>query len=453
MEQKNRVMDNVKLNEQYVLTTGTRRNLLDESDSETNRLQALLAQWMRMENVVVLAGAGTSCSSAIGGKTLGALEKAILELLKVLYQQSHKENLTDLITHRKADREGLGFEQWLSHLSNAHYLLSQANSPIKNITWEHVTDLSHDELATLLSDLEKAIFAYCSLTLPGPYPDPTGHHAFLIKLLARDPSLGRTHLFTTNYDTVFEQALDDLAAQYQDGFVGRVRPRFEPSVYGLDVYYPGEVSEGRVRRFDKFLHLYKLHGSINWRADVDSQIKQQGVPLIRFKRWQELEDIIRQANAFSELFDDNDAPIGILPTAKKFADTLELPYAHLFRIFHQRLQEPQTFLLVVGYGFGDDHINQIIDDAMLNPGLVLLVIDPSPGINTKAKIEQYQSIGERAYLLHAREPENPPKTATFDDFAINVMPHVKFLDEWVKLRRLEKTIRNNTSFCPEGGQP
>jgi len=31
-------------------------------------------------------------------------------------------------------------------------------------------------------------------------------------------------------------------------------------------------------------------------------------------------------------------------------------------------------------------------------------------------------------------------TATFDDFASNVMPQVKWLDEFAALRRLEKTI-------------
>jgi len=45
---------------------------------------------------------------------------------------------------------------------------------------------------------------------------------------------------------------------------GRTDPSFDPTGYGLDIYFPGDVSEGRVRRFDRFLHLYKLHGSINW---------------------------------------------------------------------------------------------------------------------------------------------------------------------------------------------
>ncbi len=46
------------------------------------RLQALIAEWRRMENLVILTGAGTSVSS--GGKTMDTLERAVLETLKVL---------------------------------------------------------------------------------------------------------------------------------------------------------------------------------------------------------------------------------------------------------------------------------------------------------------------------------------------------------------------------------
>lgn len=46
------------------------------------RLQALIAEWLRMENLVVLTGAGTSVSS--GGKTMDTLERATLETLKAL---------------------------------------------------------------------------------------------------------------------------------------------------------------------------------------------------------------------------------------------------------------------------------------------------------------------------------------------------------------------------------
>src|SRR5262249_34907813 len=43
------------------------------------RLQALIAEWLRMENAVVLAGSGCSVSS--GGKLRDGLERVILDTL------------------------------------------------------------------------------------------------------------------------------------------------------------------------------------------------------------------------------------------------------------------------------------------------------------------------------------------------------------------------------------
>jgi hypothetical protein len=45
------------------------------------RLQALIAEWLRMENLVVLAGAGTSVTS--GGKTMFGLEKDVLGIINL----------------------------------------------------------------------------------------------------------------------------------------------------------------------------------------------------------------------------------------------------------------------------------------------------------------------------------------------------------------------------------
>lgn len=414
---------------------------LNEADAQT-RLQALLAKWLRMENLVVLVGAGCSCSGKVGGKTLWKLEEAILAVLQEIYLQKGNPTLAGIIAQRKSERDGLGFEAWLSYLSNALHLLSEEHSPISNLCWMAGQSLSKSDLASLLGDIETAIYAFCSLRLSDPTEEVIGHHAFLAKIIARDPSLGRPHIFTTNYDTLLEQALDHLGAQYADGFVGRVEPRFDPACYGLDVYYPGDVSEGRVRRYDKFVHLYKLHGSIHWRMAPQSVgVFAKHPPLNKLADWREKEgDPSQQAAEFAALIDEDDRAVGILPTARKYIQTIDLPFAYLFRAFHQRLQQPQTFLIVVGYGFGDEHVNSIIDDAMLNPSVVLLVVDPRPGKLLRARIKRYQRLGERAFLLTSRDETGPPITATFEDFATNVMPHVQWLDEFIELRRLERML-------------
>ena len=174
------------------------------------------------------------------------------------------------------------FEDWLGYLFNASGLIGPKHSPIAEVTWKSgpiaddssTTRLDTADKSALRAYIEKAIFAECALEIDkrevtAGVTTTSGHIPFLAKLIARDTNLGRTHLFTINYDTLFEQAMEELGIQYFDGFSGRANSRFDPAVYGLDIYYPGDVAEGRVRRFDKFLQFYKLHGSIHWSVDGD----------------------------------------------------------------------------------------------------------------------------------------------------------------------------------------
>ena len=125
--------------------------------------------------------------------------------------------------------------------------------------------------------------------------------------------------------------------------------------------------------------------------------------------------------------------------------SIGMPYAHLFRAFDSHLKSPQTFLLILGYGFGDKHINRIIDEALTNPGLLILIVDPNPNCQIKQYLRRCQTAGNRAFLLTGRCPDDaPPKWATFEDFAVNLMPHVRWLDEFVQLRRTEQILRPKT---------
>ena len=59
-------------------------DLLAELDQKQGRvrLQALISEWLRMENLVVLTGSGTSVSA--GGKTMANLEAAVLETIHTM---------------------------------------------------------------------------------------------------------------------------------------------------------------------------------------------------------------------------------------------------------------------------------------------------------------------------------------------------------------------------------
>jgi len=347
-------------------------------------------------------------------------------------------------------------------LVNASFITSDPRSPFSGVQWRGgLPNPTHQELLWFVEHIGKAIFAECALTLPDSDQSALAeteiapHLAFLSKLVARDSNLGRAHLFTLNYNTLFEQALEVLGIQYFDGFTGRADARFDPSIYGLDIYYPGEIAEGRVRRFDKFLHFYKLHGSIHWQIR-DEELRARHPDLRDLKSYRSL-DAAGKAQRLTKLSSDL-LVAGILPTANKFAQTLTMPFAHLFRSFQIRLSAPQTFLLVLGYGFGDDHVNRIVEAALMNPSLVMLVVEPNPHSSTIERIRRYKDLGKRAFVLtpiEAAFKQGEYKLATFDDFARSVMPDVQWLEDFLRLRRFEKQIQASNkggSGEEEGGK-
>lgn len=427
-------------------------------DDGLRRIQALLADWLRMENVVALTAAG--CSVGAGGRLMSGPEENNLEclVLDAVEKCSLTPEAKAVIAWKKTNDFGTGnFEDWLSYLFNASNLTGDAKSPIKSVRWKDdiaLTDKGEKQLRGLI---EKAIYAECALELDrselsrttgGP---SSGHIPFLAKLIARDTNLGRTHIFTLNYDTLFEQAMEELGIQYFDGFSGKANSRFDPAVYGLDIYYPGDVSEGRVRRFDKFLQYYKLHGSIHWRIDETDQYRAQHQDLAFAKPYRDADAKGKaeklQAKEFASL-----QSFGIMPTCQKFTQTLDMPYAHLFRLFHARLNQPQTLLIVAGYGFGDEHVTRIIETALMNPSLIMLVVEPNPKSAIVDKVKRYQSLGQRAFVLTERLDAGKTcsyQTATFADFAQNVMPDVKWLDDYRRLRIFEEQIKKAEDKPPE----
>lgn len=419
---------------------------LNPKDSQ-QRLQALIAGWLRMENLVVLTGSGCSCSS--GGKTMAKLEKDVLSTVQ--HCSEVPATIGSLIEARlksiSAETHGtLGFEEWLSYLVTAEFVGRSTSSPFSGVSWHGDVQPSVEDLGWFVRRVGQAILAECALTLPDTPPhssspkDAAPHLAFLAKLVARDSNLGRAHVFTLNYDTLFEQALELLGIQYFDGFTGRTDARFDPSVYGLDIYYPGEVAEGRVRRFDKFLHLYKLHGSIHWHVHND-EMRARHPDLEQFAGYGVMPAEDKAAKLDKIL--DPKSSVGILPTANKMAQTLTMPFAHIFRSLQTRLGAPQTFLLVLGYAFGDDHVNRILETALMNPSLIMLVVEPDPKSATTERIREYKDLGKRAFLLTPREGAQTDtfSLATFADFSQSIMPDVQWLEDFLRLRRFEKQIQ------------
>ena len=413
-----------------------------------DEVRALLARWLRMENLCVLVGAGASvCCEGVLGRDL---PEKIGQLLEGRESKKLYSALLDA-----CGTEGLDFEEFLSYVCAVRRCLGGSDRSFREGfgvslgSGPGATKLDASELDDLLGDVEAAIAVVCNLRLgrdDGSGAQRSPHGSFVGKLLARDPKLGRVKLATTNYDTLFEQAMDRLGVLYADGFIGTVERYFNPAGFNLDYYYPGEVATGRVRRYDKFLHLYKLHGSIRWRRSRVSEENLYGVT------WcgkamptmaelgagdASLEDVFR---GHCELPSDGRVGLAILPTSAKYGETLTMPYSHFFRAFGEALQEPQTVCMVLGYSGWDRHINAMIRDALANPSFTLAIVDPE--ITTWARGLLDSDRCERVYSLSG-------EWGRFEEF-VELLPDVEQLRTRLEVAKQLRQLSTDAAVGPVG---
>jgi hypothetical protein len=130
-------------------------------------------------------------------------------------------------------------------------------------------------------------------------------------------------IFTTNYDYLFEIALEGSGIPYFDGFSGSFEPFFCP-----------EAVED-VEAYSHLVKLWKMHGSLGWtyRDSDKAVIRQQSAP----------EDSIL-----------------IYPSHLKYNTSKKQPYVGLIDRLCAFLQQDDAVLFTCGYSFGDDHINERI---------------------------------------------------------------------------------------------
>lgn len=181
---------------------------------------------------------------------------------------------------------------------------------------------------------------------------------------------GPVEFFTTNYDTLIEDALALSGVRYDDGFTGG-------SVAFWSGYESSTSSHFKAR-------VVKLHGSIDWVAPKDDASR-----LLR----------VRHHDAYP-------APknqVVIYPQSTKYVNTQLDPFAALFQRFRRNLADgSERVLLVCGYSFSDEHINQDIEVAMSAPDSQLTLVSFSeergalpPILNDWRKA----SWGERIYIV------------------------------------------------------
>ena len=154
----------------------------------------------------------------------------------------------------------------------------------------------------------------------------TPYHA--VALWARAGSRhAPVEIFTTNYDLLMEQALEAEGVPFFDGFVGSHRPAFDLQAIEEDLL-PA-----------RWVRLWKLHGSINWQVSNAGRVTRNHEP-------------------------DGSGGTLIYPSHLKYAESRRLPYLALLDRLRSFLRQPSSVLVSCGFSYRDEHINEVIEQAL-----------------------------------------------------------------------------------------
>ncbi|MFN0215042.1 MAG: SIR2 family protein [Saprospiraceae bacterium] len=277
------------------------------------------------ENLIILTGAGSSVG--FGGP-----------LMKDLWQ-SVEEHFTE--ARFRIFCEKVGFDYTKKDLEG---FLSRASVAKDFIALE-----GDESLADVISQCESIIYAKCKFLLPEDAP----HVHFMNKVTNRKLKDPRVKVFTLNYDSLFEQASTKGNFTVIDGFSFTSPRTLSGRNFDYDIVYR---EKSRIKEEESFVpkvfHLYKPHGSINWKLE-------EGTGRV--------------------IIDDNpDKPLLIYPKDSKYENSYEQPFFEMMSRFQQNLRNDNVMLICIGFSFWDKHIVTAIKEAVeQNPSFRLLIVNPS----------------------------------------------------------------------------
>lgn len=298
------------------------------ADSISKDLEKLLSHF---NQVAVLAAAGTSKDNGgKSGKTRDGLWSDCEAVIKII-----DEALEEKGAYNEAVKEierNKDIEDYLSHIT----LFEKVSAPLLDADGN-----------SLKQELMKVIANDCDLNLD---ESNTHHGEFIRKMTARKASEPRFQLYTTNYDTLFEQATVKRGGYtIIDGFSFSYPRLFSGANFDFDIV---NRERTRIKKEESFApnvyQLFKIHGSIDWEKSGDKIFQRDHRP---------------------------ENPCIIYPASNKYESSYEQPYFEMMAHLQQTLRKEGTLLIVIGFGFKDKHIQNTIREAVTqNPNFHLLIV-------------------------------------------------------------------------------
>lgn len=292
-----------------------------------------------------LLGAGASAAVKTGAREPGGREgrplvPAITELTQMCAErvQGRCREFEAAWERLTTECEGFGLTPNIENILSRLRLKIDAVGPE-----ETALDLQRKQLESLDEAIRQAIVAEVSpddSSIPGEWP----HRDFAMWLRNAQRTIP-VEIFTTNYDTLLERALETVRLPYFDGFVGGCHPFFSPEC----------VEDEEALSHLDWVRVWKLHGSVNW-----DEIQ-----------WAGSKRIVRtQGKSRGEM---------ILPSHRKYDESRKQPYRAFLDRLGRALARPQALIVICGYSFGDEHINAVLFGALeARPGTHAVALKHGP---------------------------------------------------------------------------
>lgn len=170
-------------------------------------------------------------------------------------------------------------------------------------------------------------------------------------------------IITPNYDCIVEYCCDELKIHCNTGFTGYFRKtlNFEKAERETEYVDKTVIVRGKRRRIEKttpHVELFKVHGSIDWYDFNNSTVSD--IFLIESGKYE-------------------DKRLIIIPGDRKYFEAFHEPYRELIQKADNAIRSGRSFLMI-GYGFNDDHIQEIL--------VKRLKEDEKPGIIITKKLSE-----------------------------------------------------------------
>jgi len=386
------------------------------------QVRKAVGEALNARNVAFLLGAGCSSlyvdGSERGIPTMGPLAKTFcghptleleddLEALdppKWALVAEDVEFLAGLGANLVGTEYASNLERLMELLYSLRFVFARSDKPVHKERLTKVERLIAKVQDFLWEKCTDGVFAHGDGSVLALY------ESFYRKLVMRDRSLPRPWVFTTNYDLFNERAMDRLGLPYANGFSGVVERRFNPATFRYALAEQLDLSNRKWTAVDGFVYLCKLHGSISWTED------DHGLFPIR-----------------EMMPADVPSKVMIYPTPAKQNSSLGSPYADLFREFQSRVVREQSVLITAGFAFGDEHLNNIIYQALTIPTFRLIVFaDP----DSKGEIAKLIALNDpRIWIIGGDGPIDGSRAHYFDTIVERFLPQrpAERIDDAVRL--------------------